>query len=687
MAMLYPPYLEGTIPAQIGNTLRIPYQLNRAQGLADLMSADVHIRIKTINSNKILFELNQLFTYTSQQILYIQIPQEELQKLIVGQYYKIQLGFKNPEEQMAIYFSTPAVFKYTEEPKLSIRNLKINCINQGRLYFEGEFTSSSDAAEKLKEYKFNVYVNDQLYDSTDWQFVTFNTKIEYSMQKYLNDDTIYYIECVGKTTNNLTIKSNKYQVQKGNTSFSGNIVGQYDLETGIVQLITTSPINGKVCIVRGEGQNPGEYVVMTTLEVYFNNTANHILFNDFTVEQGKTYTYGLYQIINGTCSATVYSKPIYVDFEDIYLYDGERQLKVRFDPKVSSLKTTVLEQKTDTIGGQFPIFSRNGVVGYKEIPISGLISMHMDKEGLFAGEWVQSIFNGENEVRCETSSESDFEPMSLAQEVYYERKFREEVLQWLNNGKPKLFRSATEGNAIVRLMNISLSPNDTLGRRLYTFSSTAYEIAAYNLSTLLQYNFIPNSSNYLPPSQKVEVVRTAVDSNQTLTLNADVTASITGPIGTSLVLSFLNGTLSNVNIGKTGTYNVFIAADNPLTTIRSSQTVSVEYSTSKTSNNVQTPIYTITNQFGLTSLEAGAILSNMRFLDLQLMIKNTNSEDGNNNVTLQHKQDATLNYVVDLTKIGSIHYTQDELAQYTGLILGDNVNAIAYGIQLNEGGV
>jgi hypothetical protein len=44
-----------------------------------------------------------------------------------------------------------------------------------------------------------------------------------------------------------------------------------------------------------------------------------------------------------------------------------------------------------------------------------------------------------------------------------------EVLEWLNNGEAKIFRSPTEGNYIVRLMNVSLTPNDTLGRMLHTF--------------------------------------------------------------------------------------------------------------------------------------------------------------------------------------------------------------------------
>ena len=72
-----------------------------------------------------------------------------------------------------------------------------------------------------------------------------------------------------------------------------------------------------------------------------------------------------------------------------------------------------------------------------------------------------------------------------------ERDFKLEVLDWLNNGEPKLFRSAAEGNYIVRLINTSLSPNDQLARRLHTFSSTACEIDEVNFEKLKFYNLIP----------------------------------------------------------------------------------------------------------------------------------------------------------------------------------------------------
>jgi hypothetical protein len=67
----------------------------------------------------------------------------------------------------------------------------------------------------------------------------------------------------------------------------------------------------------------------------------------------------------------------------MFLFDGERQLKIRFNPKVSSFKTTKQEQKIDTIGSRYPFIFRNSVVEYKEFPIAGLISYIMDENSLF----------------------------------------------------------------------------------------------------------------------------------------------------------------------------------------------------------------------------------------------------------------------------------------------------------------
>ena len=58
-----------------------------------------------------------------------------------------------------------------------------------------------------------------------------------------------------------------------------------------------------------------------------------------------------------------------------------------------------------------------------------------------------------------------------------ERDFKLAVRDWLMNGKPKLVRSPGEGNYIVRLMNVSLSPEQGTSNMIHNFSATGYQIA------------------------------------------------------------------------------------------------------------------------------------------------------------------------------------------------------------------
>jgi hypothetical protein len=80
--------------------------------------------------------------------------------------------------------------------------------------------------------------------------------------------------------------------------------------------------------------------------------------------------------------------------------------------------------------------------------------------------------------------------------IAQERIFKIKVLEWLNNGQPKIFRSPTEGNFIIRLLKISMKPEQKLGRLLHNFSGTAYEIAEYNYENLCKYKFlVPTDSS------------------------------------------------------------------------------------------------------------------------------------------------------------------------------------------------
>lgn len=265
---------------------------------------------------------------------------------------------------------------------------------------------------------------------------------------------------------------------------------------------------------------------------------------DYTVESGIIYSYGLQEIIikakdnnnvvkeygrsmvsgeivylpsamtDGNTSALV-NTPVIRDFEHSFLL-GENgvQLKLKYDNEMNSIKINVSDAKVDTIGNQYPYILRNGNSYYKTFPVNGLISFNMDDNALFATEYdiynekanFTEIIPKEDIVKqyylynkkkygydYETDNTSNLGVIvdkNLWQYDYnYEHLFRERVLKFLTDGKPKLFKSATEGNIIVRLMDVNTSPKQELGRLISSFTSTAHEIAEANLKNYLNYKF------------------------------------------------------------------------------------------------------------------------------------------------------------------------------------------------------
>lgn len=79
---------------------------------------------------------------------------------------------------------------------------------------------------------------------------------------------------------------------------------------------------------------------------------------------------------------------------------------------------------------------------------------------------------------------------NTTEDYIFEKFYRDRVMKFLTDGKPKLFKSPTEGNIIVSLTNVQFTPNAQLGRQIYSFTATATEIDEFNYDNLLKYNII-----------------------------------------------------------------------------------------------------------------------------------------------------------------------------------------------------
>lgn len=536
---LLPPIIESKLPAQKGNALIIPFLHNRSVG--ENQYDRMVLKVKTISTNQ---EVGILYSDGKSQTFKFD---ENSIKLQVGQYYKAQLAYES--NNLIGYYSTVGIFKYTALPSLTIwsgaEELRLDAKNTIGLTLYGHY-ANIDTTEKVYSYCFNIYKDNELLDSSgELLHAGVNDSVNESIDSYsfnykLEELSTYKIEYKVITNNNLEATSPSYYISDQTeipNSYNYNIETALDKEIGGVKIKMKmqeqSDIQGRFRLVRifdDRQEILKEFTINDVVNEYFD------LGVDLTVEHGKTYIYGIQQYNNDFMTEMIKSNPIFIDFEDVFLFDGKQQLKIKFNPKITSFKNTILESKLDTIGGQYPFVFRNGRVKYKEFPIAGLISYWMDNENLF------------------TLEKKEYSTNLTSDNIALERNFKLQVLEWLNNGEPKLFRSPTEGNYIVRLMNVSLSPEETLGRMLHSFNCTAYEIAEFTYDNLKNYHLIPEVKNYNNLWRFYSIYDLNIGS---FSINEGIWARAYGDIGSKYKLYFNDNTELEIQIGATGMYEIF----------------------------------------------------------------------------------------------------------------------------------
>lgn len=585
---LYPPAIEGTIPAFYENRITVPFVMNKTVNKNSV--GGFILLIKTAHSNKLLGSLSVNENPLSNPNWNLDIgwvkfdfnnDSNLFNKIKVGNYYKLQLAYIHSSGTIG-YYSTVGVVKYTTKPSVIIGNLEdveLNTVelNMNQDSYVGVYSQEGqDITEKVYNYCFDIYDNDGnlyetsgklLHNSFEDETAYYSRDI-YTPKRSFLINKIYHIKYTVYTTNGLEVSSQKYRIiqkESIDPEIKAEIITVMDRENGYVKVSlqgakdqygVEQAVTGSLIIRRACSKDDyGEWD--TVIKFKLNGQCpSRWVWKDFTVEQGYSYKYALQQFNEkGLYSNRIESDPVLASFEDAFLFDGKRQLKIKYNPKISSFKTNILQSKIDTIGGKYPFIFRNGSVSYKEFPISGLISYHMDEQFLFIDKEDLMI---------------DFPETNLSDKnIASERVFKQEVLNWLNNGETKLFRSPTEGNFLVKLLNVSLSPNDTTGRMLHTFNCTAYETDDYNYETLLSKGFIEIAS-LDDTATRWETIQLPIIENgkilsrpkETELLHESQVPATSLKIegvdpGTQFILSD-GKTESIIAVGVTGTYNIDI---------------------------------------------------------------------------------------------------------------------------------
>ena len=377
---------------------------------------------------------------------------------------------------------------------------------------------SAGKVEIVDKFRFSLYQGDSidtefLLETSGWKqrnSLT-NSLDQYRFKTVLTNTETYSVTYEIMTVNGYTattepytfIVSQYYLAELDKVTLRAEDNSAYCIDNGCVNLYLTNsiPLSGSFIISRSSEQS--NYAVWEDLAyLIFNKKLadNELIYQDFVIESGVKYKYALQQENSaGLRTAPIYMEddkiPKCVNFEYSFLYHNGVQLRLQFNHRMSSFKHSVLSSKQDTLGGKYPHITRNGQAYYAEFPISGLISLHMDSDQTFFtmqsdGYW----FGGEKIISADKyldiADNNTFNHDLTENNVYIERRFREKVEEFLNNFDYKLYKSPTEGNFVVVLTNVSLTPNTTLGRMIFDFSATAYEVMEDTLENLNEFGLI-----------------------------------------------------------------------------------------------------------------------------------------------------------------------------------------------------
>ena len=535
---LYPPILNYSLPAfaiQSGTTrVRIYFALSDYSSNTNA-SVQMTVRYQDNNENALKTStykgrVKAFKTYstdnekiTQKDRYYVELLSTDLQNgFTIDRIYKIQLRFSsiytsaspdtnwlNSHLSNFSEWSTVCLIKPISKPTYSVMGLDtgegssiLSIYTTVDSIFNITYNQGT-SNELLKSWRTILYNSDKttIFADSGWKTytnydylpvdnsntVTFDSILPYIME----DGNNYILQLSIETRNGYTATTDYAFVCSPilSNDFVGNITLQMNEEEGYATLHVTSETPYSTNLVLRRSSSESNFTIWedVALKVLTNEAVNWI-YKDFTIESGIWYRYGVQirDVAGRRGSLTVLSSVEMAEFEHAFLLgENNQQLKLKYDFNISSANITVSESKTDTIGSKFPFIRRNGHMYYRTFQCTGLITGYMDiDEHLFTTD--AELYNN-NQNRYKTVRTA-VDAISTSYDYTYEREFREKVQEFLYDNKVKLYKSLQEGNMLVKIMNVSLSPKNELGRLLYNFSALVVEIDEPTLTNLQTYN-------------------------------------------------------------------------------------------------------------------------------------------------------------------------------------------------------
>ena len=554
MALLYPPILFDSAPAFTGNSFKIFFELSPFNSIDDINTNAIQVTVIKQSTNTSIIKTASGIKMASLQIsndgqYYISVNDTDLRNAAFeqNQFYKIQIRFTSKDlvykQQSGVqndigtswfyqnrgYFSQWSkicLIKNISTPTLFINgfneNVEKTTFNSSMFSISGHLNFNEGEKEYLRSYQIKIYQTenpDNIILNTDEIYTNINdpNNFYYEIKEELLNSIDYTMQFTYITNNGYT-ETKTYNfiiIEYGFDVLDVTLTAFSDQENGriMVKVIPTTNEDfiGNFTIRRTSSKSNFHKWEDIKNYTFLEKHPLNFSFYDNTIESGVWYKYGIQKrnSFGDRGILTQLSEPIICTFQHIFLSNEKRQLKIKFNPNLNQFKYNVNEVQQNTIGSKYPYIKRNGANYFRSFPIGGLISALSDMTDWYDPHFIDGNFNlNQNELKLFTSKEEIYsESVNLYQnynqnnqineynDYIYQREFREKVYEFLYQHNIKLFRSTTEGNILVKLMNIDFQPIETLGRRLYSFTALAVEVDEANIKNYDKYN-IQKIGNY-----------------------------------------------------------------------------------------------------------------------------------------------------------------------------------------------
>jgi len=399
--------------------------------------------------------------------------------------YNSKLDVSNINSDKTLYISSNYIYGTYSCPESKneyLYSYNISIENDNREIIESSDTIYTErySDQDRNSFKYNikhqlesgrVYIFILEYETINGYKNTIKIKIKTNIYALINN---YYIKTIDYNEEDLqNLTSLNYENEEGVIGIK-IYISSFDLSKQYGSLL----INTNLCIRRTDDRsNFSEWEDLKIVNIINDNPNNYHIIYDYMIESGVQYKYGIQEIKRNQERTILNSmgESISREFEYSYLIgENGKKLKLMYNNEISSYKINVADSINQTIGRKYPFIMRNSNVYYKSFPFSGLISYNMDSDYQFI----------DNDDKYRTQKHDGISTYDFT----YERYFRDKVYEFLYDGKPKLFKSPSEGNIIIRLTDISFTPEKSLNRLIYSFTATATEICENSTDNYKKYN-------------------------------------------------------------------------------------------------------------------------------------------------------------------------------------------------------